>query len=86
MQTIRRGTIAYQARDPFTRLAHFAVRLCGIIIFLDQADDQVRFTGFLKIIIFSKVENHCNNLELSRRRVLAALSLRWQKWGLDAAG
>ena len=29
-------------------LPHFVVRLCGIIIFLDQADDQVRFTGFLR--------------------------------------
>ena len=27
---------------------HFAFRLCGIIIFLDQADDQVRLTGFLR--------------------------------------
>ena len=48
MQTIRRGTIAYQAWDWFTRRAHFAGRLCSIIIFLDQADDQVRFTGFLR--------------------------------------
>jgi hypothetical protein len=30
------------------RLAHFAGRLCGIIIFLDQTDDQVRFKGFQK--------------------------------------
>ena len=27
---------------------HFAFRLCGTIIFLDQADDQVRLTGFLR--------------------------------------
>ena len=55
MQTIRRGTIAHQAWGWFTRRAHFAGRLCSIIIFLDQAGDQVRFTSFLRSSISARL-------------------------------